>query len=255
MGREPLNLSETSSISSWDEIPYLEYGNAPYTTYQLPQYKGRGINYKNKGGKISVGNLSKFFKSSYAIANKKEPPKKIDTYNLDSDLTNKYGTVYYDDNKNHAVLTHVGTYSAPDWFYNGMYALGLYKYTNRHKEAKKLQTATEDKYGSENVSTLAHSQGSINSRLLGKNSKEIINLNPAYAGEKPAQNEYNIRSSGDIVSIGLHPTNRSHDIVIPATTNNPLKEHNINILDRLEQDKLIGAGKYQKKNKKVSKKI
>ena len=254
------------------EQPYLEYGNP--IDYEIPKYEGnpefpnisgRGLKHflkksisksitKNKGGKISVGNLTKFFKSSYAIANKKEPPKKIDTYNLDSDLTNKYGSVYYDNDKNHAVLTHTGTYSGADWFNNGMYALGLYKYTDRYKQGKKLQDATHNKYGAENVSTLAHSQGSVNARSHGQNSKEIINLNPAYKGEKPLKNEYNIRSSGDIVSIALHPTNRSHDTVIPATTNNPLTEHNIDILDRLDQEQMIG-GKRQKKIKNTMSKI
>ena len=164
---------------------------------------------------------------------------------------------FYDKDKNHAVLTHTGTYSGADWFNNGMYALGLYKYTDRYKQGKKLQDATHNKYGAENVSTLAHSQASVNARAHGQNSKEIINLNPAYKGEKPLQNEYNIRSSGDIVSVGLHGTNRGHDTLIKAITNNPLTEHNIDILDRLDQDKMIGSCKKHiikkhiiKKNKK-----
>jgi hypothetical protein len=266
-------ISSQGSPSSYygeeEEQPYLEYGNPieydiPFTgeyegdpEFKHPSTAGRGLKKmtkNNKGGKLSVSNLSKFFKSSYAIANKKEPPKKIDTYNLDSDLTNKYGSVYYDQDKNHAVLTHTGTYSGADWFNNGMYALGLYKYTDRYKQGKKLQDATHNKYGAENVSTLAHSQGSVNARAHGQNSKEIINLNPAYKGERPLKNEYNIRSSGDIVSIALHPTNRSHDTVIPATTNNPLTEHNIDILDRLDQEQMIG-GKLRKKNKNTMSKI
>jgi len=213
---------------------------------------GRGLKKKaqKKGGKISVGNLSKFFKSSYSG---KKAPKKIDTYNLDSELTNKYGSVYYDPDKNHAVLTHKGTSgdtfleNAKDWSNNAMYAMGLYKYTDRYKQGKKLQTETENKYGAHNVSTLGHSQGNVLARELGQNSKEIIGLNPAYKGEKPLHNEYNIRSSGDVVSIGLHGTNRGHDTLIPAASLNPLTEHNIDILDRLDQNQMIGAGKYKKR--------
>jgi len=192
-----------------------------------------------------VGNLSKFFKSSYSG---KKAPKKIDTYNLDSDLTNKYGSVYYDQDKNHAVLTHKGTSgdtfldSAKDWSNNAMYAVGLYKYTDRYKQGKKLQDATHNKYGAQNVSTLGHSQGSLLARQHGQNSKEIITLNPAYKGEKPLHNEYNIRSSGDVVSVGLHGTNRGHDTLIPAESLNPLTEHNIDILDRIDQNQMIGAG-------------
>jgi len=207
---------------------------------------GKGLKKKaTRGGKISVGNLSKFFKSSYAG---KKAPKQIDTYNLDSELTNKYGSVYYDPDKNHAVLTHKGTSgdtyleTAKDWGNNAMYAMGLYKYTDRYKQGKKLQTATEKKYGAQNVSTLGHSQGSHLSRELGGNSKEIINLNPAYKGEKPLKNEYNIRSSGDVVSVGLHGTKRGHDVLIPAESANPLTEHKIDILDRIDQSQMIGQG-------------
>lgn len=206
------------------------------------------------GGKISVGNLNKFFKSSYSG---KKAPKKIDTYNLDESITNKYGTVYFDPEKNHAVITHKGTSgdtlgeTVKDWGNNAAYAMGLYKYTDRYKQGKKLQEQTEQKYGSQNVSTLGHSQGSKLSRDLGQKSKEIINLNPAYKGEKPLKNEYNIRSSGDVVSAGLHGTNRGHDTLIPAASLNPLKEHAIDILDRIDQDKMIGGKKrtYKKKGK------
>jgi hypothetical protein len=209
---------------------------------------GRGLKKKATcGGKISVSNLSKFFKSSYAG---KKAPKKIDTYNLDSELTNKYGSVYYDPDKQHAVLTHKGTSgdtyleTAKDWGNNAMYAVGLYKYTDRYKQGKKLQDATEKKYGANNVSTLGHSQGSTLSRELGQNSKEIINLNPAYKGEKPLKNEYNIRSSGDVVSVGLHGTKRGHDILIPSQGINPLTEHKIDILDRIDQSQMVGQGLY-----------
>ncbi|AIW01936.1 MAG: hypothetical protein YSLV7_ORF17 [Yellowstone Lake virophage 7] len=130
-----------------------------------------------------------------------------------------------------------------------MYAVGLYKYTDRYKQGKKLQTATENKYGAQNVSTLGHSQGAKLGRDLGQNSKEIITLNPAYKGEKPLKNEYNIRSSGDVVSVGLHGTNRGHDTLIPAESLNPLTEHNIDILDRIDQNQMIGSGKYLKKNR------
>jgi len=206
------------------------------------------------GGKISVGNLTKFFKSSYAG---KKAPEKIDTYNLDKEITNKYATVYFDPEKNHAVITHKGTSgdttleTIKDWGNNAAYAMGLYKYTDRYKQGKKLQEATEKKYGSQNVSTLGHSQGSKLARDLGQNSKEIINLNPAYMGEKPLKNEYNIRSSGDVVSVALAPTNRAHDTVIKAETHNPLKEHAIDILDRIEQDKMIGGKKRAYRRKTI----
>jgi hypothetical protein len=79
------------------------------------------------------------------------------------------------------------------------------------------------------------------SRHLGENSKEIINLNPAYVAEKPKKNEYNIKSSTDVVS-KLKPIHKK-DIEIKAETSNPLTEHSSEILNRLDQDLLIGKGK------------
>jgi hypothetical protein len=178
---------------------------------------------------------------------KKAPEMKIDTYNYDPELSNIYGTVYHDPNTGHAVLTHRGTKGTYDWINNLAYATGTYKYTDRYKQGQKLQNATENKYGAKNVSTLGHSQGSVLARELGKNSKEIINLNPAYVGEKPLPNEYNIRSSGDVVSIGLHGTNRKHDKLIPAASLNPITEHKVDILNRLDQNQMIGGKKHPKK--------
>ena len=49
----------------------------------------------------------------------------------------------------------------------------------------------------------------------------------------------------------LYPNwNKTHNIVIPAKTSNPLTEHSIDILDRLPQDKYIGRLKGGCRNKK-----
>lgn len=192
---------------------------------------------KLKGGKISISNLNKFFSNSYS----KKPDQNIDGYQLDENLTNDTAKVYHDPKTGHAVITHKGTQGASDWLNNAAYATGLYKYTNRYKQGKKTQKATEDKYGSKNVSTLGHSQGSILARELGKNSKEIININPAYINEKPAQNEYNIKSTRDVVS-ALKPVN-SQDIAIKAESYNPLTEHSYDILNRLDPTQMVGRGR------------
>ena len=62
-----------------------------------------------------------------------------------------------------------------------------------------------------------------------------------------------IRSSGDIVSKLSVPRkylnalmysnfSKNHYITIPAESSNPIKEHEINILDRLDQERVIGRG-------------
>jgi hypothetical protein len=88
---------------------------------------------------------------------------------------------------------------------------------------------------------------------LGTKSKNGYLFNPAYKKEQLRDNEYVIRSSGDIVSklsvprkylnALLYPSwSRNHYITIPAKTSNPIKEHEINVLDRLDQERSIGRG-------------
>jgi len=192
---------------------------------------------KLTGGKISIGNLQKFLSNSYS----KNPDQNIDDYLLDEALTNDTAKVYHDPKTGHAVITHRGTQGASDWLNNVAYATGMYKYTNRYKQGQKTQKATQDKYGAKNVSTLGHSQGAVLSRHLGKDSKEIINVNPAYINEKPHQNEYNIKSSSDVVS-ALKPIH-SKDIKIKSESYNPLTEHSYDILERLNPNQMIGQGR------------
>jgi hypothetical protein len=212
----------------------------PITKKRAHFYKNVLEHSKLSGGKISIGHLQKFLSNSYS----KKPDQNIDDYLLDESLTNDTAKVYHDPKTGHVVITHKGTQGASDWLNNAAYATGLYKYTNRYKQGQKTQKATENKYGAKNVSTLGHSQGSILSRHLGKDSKEIINVNPAYINEKPAPNEYNIKSSRDVVS-ALKPIH-SRDIKIKAESYNPLTEHSYDILERLNPDQMIGQGRPSK---------
>lgn len=193
-----------------------------------------------KGGKVSVGNLKRFIDNSYSS----NPEENINGYILDKDLSTDEGKVYYNPELNHATLTHRGTEGTlRDWSNNLKYGLSsdLYKNTDRFKRAKQLQEATEKKYGTQNVSTLGHSQGSILSRELGQNSKEIINLNPASKGESSKANEYNIKASNDVVSKLKIPDSKT-TVIKSGWISNPLTEHSTAILNRLDQNKMIGQG-------------
>jgi hypothetical protein len=220
VGREPPELFEEYIFQ--DYIP--EQGE-----YVL---SGNGLS----GGELSINHIKKMLKASYQDA-----PEKIDDFILDRQLSGKYGVVYNNPFTGQAVVVHRGTKEASDWLNNAAYALGGYKYTTRYKTGKKMQQEASKKYGDKNITTLGHSQGAILARELGKNTKEIITLNPAYKGEKPLKNEYNIRSSRDVVSVGLHGTKRGHDLMIPAKGYNVLDEHMIDILDRVDQNKMFGA--------------
>ena len=200
------------------------------------------------GGKLSASEIKNFLDQSY----KEHPKEHLDGYDLDKSLSSDTVKVYNDPKTGKTVVAHRGTSGLADWGNNLAYALGAYKYTNRYKKGKTAQDAAEKKYGKENISTLGHSQGAVNARLLGKDTKEIINVNPAYKFETPAKNEYNLRSSADVVSSAFAPvaTVRKYlfpgyakvrDITIPSQKEGVLGEHSYEILDRLGNQE-IGQG-------------
>jgi hypothetical protein len=213
---------------------------------------------KLKGGKRTAEEIKLFLDASY----EKKPPKQIGDWILDDKISKSTGVVYHNPITNETVVSHRGTKGIKDWGNNAAYAIGAYNLTNRYKEGKRVQDRAEKKYGKENISTLGHSQGAVLSRKLGSDTKEIINVNPAYMGEIPKKNEYNIRSSSDVVSKLYQPVSntrsvlfpkysKKHDITIDSESFNPLVEHKVDILDRLNPQKEIGAGKKNNKNQKI----
>lgn len=212
-----------------------DFGVSPEELYSEGDYIPEQSEYVLSGGKLSINNIKLMLKASYEDA-----PERINDFILDKQLSGKYGVVYHNPMTNQTVVAHRGTKELIDWTNNLAYAVGAYKNTARYKTGKKMQQLAEKKYGAKNITTIGHSQGSALARELGQNTKEIITLNPAYKGEKPLKNEYNIRSSRDVVSVGLHGTNRGHDLLIPAQSYNPLTEHNIDILDRVDSNLMVG---------------
>lgn len=209
-------------------------------------------NHKQKiyGGAISASNLKQFIQSSYKPIEQR--PENINGYILDKELTQSTATVYHNPNNNHCIVVHRGTEkTASDWSNNVMYAVGAYNMTDRFKQGRDVQEKAQNKYGIGNISTVGHSQGAVLSRKLGKDSKEIINLNPAYTNERPYYNEYDIRSSGDVVSGSkslftplynvLYPSLKGNVLTIPsAKPYDALNEHKPTILDRLPPNQMIG---------------
>ena len=201
------------------------------------------------GGKLKASHIKGFINQSY----EEFPEDSINGWVLDKTLSNENAKVYYRPDSKEAVITHRGTQGVTDWGNNVAYAFGVYGMTDRFKQGKEVQDKTNAKYGSANVSTLGHSQGSILARSLGEKTKEIINLNPAYSGEIPKKNEYNIRSSADVVSGLYKPVSsirsvlfpsytKKHDIIIPSDSSfDVLGNHSADVLDKLG-DQEIGAG-------------
>ena len=232
-------------------------------TDDKPQSKIKKSISKLYGGKLKADEIKGFVNESY----EKNPKSNLGDWILDSELSNDNAKVYYNPKTGEAVVTHRGTQGASDWGNNAAYALGAYKFTDRYKQGKKVQDKVEKKYGKKNISTLGHSQGAILARELGGDTKEIINVNPAYSFEKPKKNEYNIRSENDVVSSAYAPVakarevlfpeySKKHDIKIPSeSVTDVLGNHSADVLDKLgDQEIGVGAGRRTKMTREEAKK-
>ena len=151
------------------------------------------------GGAVNGKEVKQFVNASYET----KPKKVIGDFELDEELSNKVAKVYHNKTTGETTITHRGTAGITDWRNNLAYVTGNYESTDRYKKAKKAQKKVESKYGNDNLYTVGHSQGAIIARKVGKDSKQIIGVNPASLGEKALPNEYNVRTSNDLVSMLL----------------------------------------------------
>ena len=205
-----------------------------------------------RGGKISSEDLSELVKQTYS----KTPKKQIGDFVLDEELTTDEQKIYHNPKTGKAWISHRGTEgTVKDWSNNLQYALGNYESTDRYKRGKAVQEKTESKYGKKNISTVGHSQGAVLSRKLGKDTNEIINVNPASLGEAESKNTTTVRSKKDVVSIAkpvakavesakktvnkylpksmrFKEKEQGKTIEIQPASNNPLTEHSADILER-----------------------
>ena len=207
--------------------------------HNLPTFKKKKIVVHN-GGKLSVSTFKNLLKSSY------NPQDEVDGFIQDKNLSTKTSKVYVNPKTNQTVVAHKGTSGFSDWLNNAVYAVGgqtLYKMTPRYKEAEKVQKEAEKKYGAKNITTIGHSQAGLQAELLGGNTNEILTLNKATRpfSNTRKENQYDIQSGGDYVS-SLNPfqPKNYNEIIIPSQTSNPLTEHSLDVLQRLEGDRMIG---------------
>jgi len=197
-----------------------------------------------KGGKLSTKYIKDFLKQSY-----EKKLQSVGDYDVDRSLSGQRVQVYKHKYSPQTVVVHRGTKGVQDVFSDVKYALGVsISSTKRLKYASDTQKKAEDKYGEDSVTTLGHSLGSHISSSVGKNSKEVINLNKPIGLQdlynKPLDNEYNVRTTLDPVSFLLPFSRQNNDklITIPSKTINPLAEHKTDVLDRLPVDTMIGQG-------------
>ena len=210
------------------------------------------VRHNNKifGGAVSAKDLQQFIEQSY----KAEPSPVIGDFTIDSDLSTPTTKVYTNPETRQTIVAFRGTKGGWDWLNNAAYLTGAYESTDRYKQGADTHAKAVAKYGAENISNVSHSQGSILARKLADNAKEVINVNPAWLGEAPAKNEYNVRSSFDPVSALFMPYaavqsylnpkfTQTHNITIPSKSYfDPRAEHKAKILERVDPNLMIGAG-------------
>jgi hypothetical protein len=210
-----------------------------YSTKKLKNGVELVFEYKNKGGSLPVKTIYKSIKNGYSYP-------KIENVD-DGFVFSKYGSdkeiqLYVNEKEKRIIINFIGTYTLFDWGNNYSYVLGKYKETKRFKRARDAFIKITDDYQNYKVILVGHSQSAVITNILNQEFPnkiyEVINLNGANLGETERDNEYNIRSKMDLVSLLHKPTKR--DIIIDNKTNNILTEHKPNILERLKQDREIG---------------
>jgi hypothetical protein len=208
-----------------------------------------------KGGSLRPQELKDFLQASY----EKTAPKTIDNYLLDDKLSNLYGKVYVNHDLKKVVLAFRGTGSealGSDWINNLIFLVSDpgYKLAPRYQTAFKMYKGAIKKYKGFKFELIGHSQsGVIVNNSCSDKVNNCISLNPAYKNASLKNNEYIIRSTGDVVSkltvpkkalnSVLYPQwTKKHMINIENKTGNPITEHKVDILDRLNPNMIIGRG-------------
>lgn len=196
--------------------------------------------------KLSVAELQQLLKASYDT----NLVNVGDKFIIDKSLSGPRVKVFTVAGSKDVIVTHRGSQNVYDWLDNVNYAAGRDISTSgTYRTHKSKHDAAVNKYGKENITSVGHSRGGAIATALHRKglSAASINLNmptnfmDMLTHHLHEKTQTNIKSSADPVST-LMPANKT-DIVIPSKTLNPITEHKTDVLDGLNQDMLIGAGK------------
>jgi hypothetical protein len=200
-----------------------------------------------KGGKISVSAMNKLLNESYKSKDK-TGANIDDRYYLDPELSTDKTKVYIDKNTNDITMVNRGTSDFKDVMTDAKLLFGYND--KRFNEPKDILGKIKQKYTDKNIDLLGHSLGAKIAETLGDDPrvKNVITLNkpttPKDLIQKSKINskQYDIRTTGDLVSVLQPFQTGQNDIVISSETKNPYTEHKIDTLDRLDQNLVIGTG-------------
>lgn len=200
-----------------------------------------------KGGKVEVKYLNKLLNESYKSKDK-TAANIDDRYYLDPELSTDKTKVYVDKNTNDITMVNRGTSDFKDVMTDAKLLFGYND--KRFNEPKEILGKVKQKYTDKNIDLLGHSLGAKIAETLGDDPrvKNVITLNkpttPKDLIQKSKINskQYDIRTTGDLVSVLQPFQTGQNDIVISSETKNPYTEHKIDTLDRLDQNLVIGTG-------------
>lgn len=221
-------------MTNIDYLMYVNDNNDPFLNINRLFGRG-GLGYKPEinGGSLSSKDLENMLSGSY---DKNLDDK--DNFIIDKNLSGKRVKVYHNPDTGQTVVSHRGTANLKDWGTDIGMALG-YEGGNRFKQSKKVQRKAENKYGTENLTTIGHSLGARMAEKYGQRGDEVITLNkpiiPRTFGNKISKNQYDIRTENDPVS-ALHLLQKNKKMkTIKSTSYNPLTEHSVNVLNRTNE--------------------
>jgi hypothetical protein len=201
-----------------------------------------------KGGKVEVKYLNKLLNESYQSKNK-TAANIDDRYYLDPELSTDKTKVYVDKNTNDITMVNRGTSDFRDILSDAKLLMG-FKDKTRFGEARDVLNKVKNKYTDKSIDVLGHSLAGAIAEDLGTDPrvKNVITLNKPTTPKdliqksKIKSKQYDIRTTGDLVS-ALQPFQTGpNDIIISSETKNPYTEHKIDTLDRLDQNLVIGTG-------------
>jgi hypothetical protein len=230
-----------------------------YVENLFKQKKG-GIFYfekgkKKRGGSLAVKLIRRFIQVS------KGPLEDVDDYKVDRSLSGEWVRVYYNKEKNQAVVVHRGSADAADaWTDVKLF----FQQTNneRFKVSEDIQKKAEKKYGAANVTTMGSSLGGYLAEKYGQDSKEVITVSKPttfpdlITGKKKGSKQHDIRTTRDSIAILQNFQKGKNDIVIPSKTLNPVEEHlGDRITLKLPQEQLIGEGRFSRMRVKELKEL
>jgi hypothetical protein len=184
--------------------------------------------------KISSNEVKDLIEASYSRTGDAEKIGKKYGLTLDKQLSNANQKVYYDKEKNPSVI-YRGSKNENDLMTDGLIAVGLEKYSTTFRDSKQLVEDVRKKYHNKPVTALGHSLGGSLAEYSGGDKVVTINKGVGLSGigKEISNNQTDIRSRNDIVSVLSNTQNGGRKITLKTNHINPLKEHSHKNLDKL----------------------